>query len=541
MKRQLLTLLLILLAGLQGASATVRYASPTDNQHLLAPRQPDGSLTGTPLLRRRTISVSQGYQTTGRGCRQALLLRMDYHGDKPIARLTFRLKGDTGKNIVGVQLLASDADELAADSLPKSLGMAWAAESVFFPLNRQDAQQPRRLWLTARVKDMAVLGQQIDAALTRIDYQDGTCWEVPDSVGNPEGEARIFATWSQPFVPTTDGCRFYRIPAMVTDRKGHLLVAADRRYDSNGDLGNHRIDVAVRKSSDNGRTWTPQHIIARGDGQSDDRFGYGDPALAVAPSGRIICVMAAGKKGYFQGMRNMGITTSDDNGTTWTPVRELTATGFRDAVHQLTDSLGFWSIFTSSGKGLTTADGTLLFTTNTLKAPGTYTTDCYLLSSNDEGRSWQLGPARAFANGDESKLAQLGDGRLLLSVRRRGARGFNTASSDGRQWGEQWNSDDMQNGNACNADIISYDAGTLLHTYLKHPTDRANLTLAMSTDNGRSWHDLMTIQHGGAAYSTMVKLPGGDVGILFEDESYTAGNGYALTFITIKRQQLHNN
>ncbi len=484
------------------------------------------------------VTVMQGYHTTGRGSQRALLLRTDFQDDKPITRLTFRLKGDTRQHVVGLQLFASDADEFYADAAPTFLGQAWAAERVSFTLHPSSTIAKKRLWLTARVKDKAKLGRGIDAALTRIDYQDGTCWEVPDSIGDPEGEARIYATHSLVFVPTTDSCRFYRIPAMILDRNGHLFVAADRRYDSNADLGNHRIDVAVRRSSDGGRTWSPQQTIARGDGLSDGRYGFGDPALALTPSGRIVCIMAAGRNNYFHGMRHMGITMSDDNGESWTPVRELTASHFHDAAHGLTDSLGFWSIFTTSGKGLTTRDGTVLFPTNTLSEKGSYTSDCYILSSRDNGESWQLGPDRAFAGGDESKLEQLNDGRLLISVRRSGARGFNTAEADGTRWQQQWTNDDITNGNACNADILRYSKDVMLHTYLKHPSDRANLVLAMSRDEGRSWHDVMTIQPGYAAYSTMVRLPNGDVAICFEDASYYVGNGYALTFITITRQQI---
>ena len=170
------------------------------------------------------VTVKQGYQTTGRGSQQALLLRMDFQDEKPIKRLSFRLKGDTRKNVAGVQLFASDADEFFADSAPACVGLARSAENVFFTFSASSTVRNNRLWLTARVKDKAKLGQHIDAALTRIDYQDGTCWEVPDTVGDPEGDARIFATHSLVFVPTTDGCRFYRIPAMVVDREGNLLV-----------------------------------------------------------------------------------------------------------------------------------------------------------------------------------------------------------------------------------------------------------------------------------------------------------------------------
>ena len=484
-----------------------------------------------------TITVRQGYHTTGRNSDKALLLRIDLPAGMQASKLCFHLKGDTPKNITRLQVWKSDADEFFADASSELVAETSPGKDVELLLAEHQAH---RLWLTAQVSGKVKLGATIDAALTAVCDANGIVLPVMEAVGDPEGEVCVFDTQSLAFVPTTDNCRFYRIPAMVVDREGNLLAAADRRYESNGDLGNHRIDVAIRKSHDGGRSWSPQQVIARGDGQRDASFGYGDPALAVTQSGRIICLMAAGRKGYFQGMTNMGVTVSDDNGVTWTAVRDLTANAFRDAAHGLTDSLGFWSIFATSGKGLTTADGTVLFTANTLQQAGTCSSDCYILSSVDEGQSWQLGPTKAFNDGDESKLVQQNDGSLLLSVRRRGARGFNTGSADAATWGDQWNNDDLTSGNACNEDILRYDKRILLHTYLKHPSSRANLTLAMSTDDGRTWRDMMNIQPGGAAYSTMVKMPNGDVGVLFEDESYTAGNGYALTFVTVTKRQIRS-
>ena len=36
----------------------------------------------------------------------------------------------------------------------------------------------------------------------------------------------------------------------------------------------------------------------------------------------------------------------------------------------------------------------------------------------------------------------------------------------------------------------------------------------------------------------MIQLPSGNVALLFEDESYSAGNGYAINFVTITREQI---
>ena len=77
----------------------------------------------------------------------------------------------------------------------------------------------------------------------------------------------------------------------------------------------------------------------------------------------------------------------------------------------------------------------------------------------------------------------------------------------------------------------------MLHTYCKSKT-RDHLTLSISLDEGKTWEDLMTIQEGSAAYSTMVKLPDGNVAILYEDGSYDAGNDYAINYIVIDKEQI---
>ena len=228
-------------------------------------------------------------------------------------------------------------------------------------------------------------------------------------------------------------------------------------------------DVSIRRSEDGGRTWSKQNIVAVGDGRNSGTYGYGDPALVTTANGRIICLMAAGKNGYFSGMRNIGITTSDDNGVTWSAVRELTASNFTDATYNKTNSLGFWSIFTTSGKGLLKRDGTVMFTTNTLASSSSSSSNCVVITSKDEGQSWQLGPAIAYTGGDESKLEEMNDGSLLISVRQSGARGFNTGNADASKWGTQWRNSQIT-ANACNADILYYsrdidgERDIMLHT-----------------------------------------------------------------------------
>ena len=498
------------------------------------------------------FEIRRVFQTTGQGNNYDAILRIrlmkDTENPVLLNQITVELTDEAFRNVGQLHVYMTENPEFYAVENPQIV--SWVVpkkkevkmrikDNVYIGKNTY-------LWLTCRVKNNAVIGETIDAGVKQVVLQQNKlrmAVDVPKQDGYLQGQGlKIFKQQQFLFVPTTFNCRFYRIPAMVLDRKGNIIVAADCRYDSNGDLGEHKIDVAVRRSEDNGRTWTKQQIVAKGDGVSSDAFGYGDAALVRTNTGRIVCVMAAGKNNFFKGMRNIGITVSDDDGKTWAEPRELTASSFTDAVHNLTDSLGFWSIFATSGKGLCLPDGRILFAANCISMDGTYNIDCYILSSEDNGESWTLGPQCAYKGCDESKLELMNDGSLLLSVRQDGDRGFNKGGYDAESWQQQWRTSDMS-GNACNADMLYYsreidgEKDIILHTLCNSP-ERNNLTLYKSTDKGRTWQEMMNIQRGGAAYSTMIKLPNGDVAVFYEDDSYSAGNGYHLNYIVIAKEQI---
>lgn len=63
-----------------------------------------------------------------------------------------------------------------------------------------------------------------------------------------------------------------------------------------------------------------------------------------------------------------------------------------------------------------------------------------------------------------------------------------------------------------------------------------DISTRRSTDGGQTWTDILTVQPGAAAYSTMVLLKNGDVGILYEDGSQSTDNGYDIVFTRIPRR-----
>ena len=55
---------------------------------------------------------------------------------------------------------------------------------------------------------------------------------------------------------------FYRIPALTATHDGSLVMVTDLRYGNNSDLGNHRIDLLVKRSTDHVVYWSGVNYIS---------------------------------------------------------------------------------------------------------------------------------------------------------------------------------------------------------------------------------------------------------------------------------------
>ena len=89
----------------------------------------------------------------------------------------------------------------------------------------------------------------------------------------------------------------YRIPAIVNTIKGELITIVDYRP-CGADIGYGRVDLVMKTSKDNGKTWSDEQIIIEGTGKGVDA-GYGDACLvADRKNNELLLVCASGDIPY---------------------------------------------------------------------------------------------------------------------------------------------------------------------------------------------------------------------------------------------------
>lgn len=328
------------------------------------------------------------------------------------------------------------------------------------------------------------------------------------------------------FGPGDDGSKFYRIPALATAADGSLIAIADKRWDNLGDLPEH-IDAVCRRSTDNGHTWSAPVTIA-GEGT---RVGYGDVAVVLdEQNGQLLTLITSGT-GLWQSRRGTDevqkilVSISKDNGQTWSQPRDITpqiyGPGCPDA-----ERSQWHGAFVSSGSALQLSTGRLMAVTPIRKSAdwgGKLAT--YVIYSDDHGLSWQVSENPGDEDGDESKVVELENGDVLMSIRNRhqGTRKFSISHDGGRTWSEPWLQHDITEP-ACNGDIISYQPRRgqrmLLHTIPFDAKVRRNVSLLGSTDDGKTWTLRRSFGKQMAAYSSLTVLKDGTIGCLIEEGQY---------------------
>ena len=524
------------------------------NHTITAEYNPELSITSDDVV------VKQGNQVTGKGNTMQALLRIKATPFSDFQPTQFSINLSGAAQVDNVKVYSTTSDQIRfAGVTPTLLGTTDSPSegSVTIDVTSESVAAGTTLyyWVTADVKSTATEWETIDASLSSISYTNSykTTNTLADteldlsSIGNPTGEMRIYKSQNTLWTSSKSNSKYYRIPALLKTGTNTLLAFTDDRYASTSDLGgNHKIDVLVKKSTDGGVTWGNAVTVAAGDGSTAAGYGYGDAAVAQAANGDIVCLMAAGNTSYGNGMLHIGYSKSTDGGATWSAVTDLYGSA------NLTNNHTFQSTFVSSGHGITQTIANVGRIAFPALGKVSGTTNEYVIYSDDNGATWAFTENYGYTGADESKLLELNDGKLLMSIRTGGfsssnvARGYNrTTDTNVENWGTQGTWSDLL-ANGCNSDLIYYTRSTsggrevMLHSVVKsYSSHRKDLRLYMSFDEGATWKEAFQLQPGWAAYSSMQVLDNGDIAILFEDGSIgneDANDIFDINYVTISSE-----
>ncbi|HAO73221.1 MAG TPA: exo-alpha-sialidase [Planctomycetaceae bacterium] len=331
------------------------------------------------------------------------------------------------------------------------------------------------------------------------------------------------------------GCHTFRIPGIARTKTGTLLAVYDMRYTSRRDLQAH-IDIGLSRSTDGGQTWeSPRPIMDMGEfgGLPQDQNGCSDPNILIDTTTGDIFVTALwthakpGTHQWREGGSEPGIdpaqssqfmaVRSHDDGKTWTQPENWTS--------QLKNPE--WFLFAPApGNGITCSSGLLVIPTQGRDAAGTPFSN--LTWSNNHGKTWTVSsPARS--NTTESAVVELSDGSLMLNSRDNRNR-QDKSETNGRavsitsDLGTHWTVHSSDHGSlpepVCMGSLISHrlsnDRTVLFFSNPHHKSQRKNMTVQMSLDDGTTWAKQILLDEEGGAYSSLVMIDDNTLGILYE-------------------------
>ncbi|MFI5697052.1 exo-alpha-sialidase [Kribbella sp. NPDC051586] len=319
------------------------------------------------------------------------------------------------------------------------------------------------------------------------------------------------------------GC--YRIPAIVKTKAGTLLAFAEARRTWCAD--SQEIDLVLRRSEDDGRTWSATQTVLSGtDSDPTAVATRGNPAPIVDyETGRIV-LLSTMDPGTTSRPRTPYAQFSDDDGKTWSKAENIG--------DQIDDpAWGWYATGPVHGIQLTRGAhaGRLVAGTNYDNGAGKNAGQ--LVYSDDHGETWHKGATdlRSDATPQEISVVEKVDGGVYAGARNNagtsGASRMSAVSNDGGQTfaapfatiaglttpvvqGSLQRLRAVDQGDKYNRILFAAPAD---------PDRRRYMTIRSSFDEGKTWQTVAEgtrITSDWSGYSDLAILDTGEIGLLYE-------------------------
>ena len=351
----------------------------------------------------------------------------------------------------------------------------------------------------------------------------------------------------------------YHIPGIVVTAKGTVLAWCEARKRPAGVSDWDDIRILLRRSTDDGKSWSTPKSIAYVEGpKRKNPFAlrmknvdpadvtYNNPVLIADKDGTVHMLFCLEyERAFYQ--------RSVDDGLSWSKPVDITATF--DAFKKHYD----WKVLaTGPNHSIQLKTGRLVVPVWLSTGEGgnahrpSVTATIY---SDDQGKTWKAGDiavpcTEEWINPNETVAIELNDGRVMLNVRSesKAHRRIVVTSPDGATNWSTPKFDEALLEPICMGGIVRYDHGGQSVILFSNPhnldkakgkaepgknRDRKNMSVKLSRDEGRSWVVNKLIEDGPSAYSDIGVTQNGTIlcfyGRAGDGKGMTAWSGGRLT------------
>ncbi|MFT3843744.1 MAG: sialidase family protein [Lacibacter sp.] len=316
-----------------------------------------------------------------------------------------------------------------------------------------------------------------------------------------------------------NGYQCFRIPAIITTNNATVLAFAEARKNNCSDAGD--IDLVVKRSTDNGKTWSKLQVV-----WSDGENTCGNPAPVVDQRTGNIFLLSTWNLGTdhesdiinqkSKDTRRIFLLSSTDDGINWSSPKEITKDVKQDD----------WTWYaTGPVNGIQIRKGRyknrLVIPCDHIEA-ATKKYFSHIIYSDDGGNNWKLGGSTPQDKVNECTVAELPGKTLMLNMRNYSGNKLRqvSLSKDGGITWTNLKADTALPEPICQGSLLWYSfpkqKSFLAFSNPDNKTGRTNMTIKISYNKGRSWFIKKVLYNGPSAYSNLVVMPNGNLGCLFE-------------------------